>query len=149
MITVASGNNFEVSAAIASSSMSFAPEVATITGSSTTLAAWWNVRRSAITLMSSALETMPIFTATGGMSENTASICAASISGGVLVTIVTPVVFCAVSAAMAVMPNTPLASMVFRSAWMPAPPEESDPAILSTGANVVVIANSFLRFVRG
>ena len=33
-----------------------------------------------------------------------------------VVTIVTPVVFCAVSAAIAVMPNTPLASMVFKSA---------------------------------
>ena len=32
------------------------------------------------------------------------------------VTMVTPVVFCAVSAAMAVIPNTPLASMVFKSA---------------------------------
>ena len=67
-------------------------------------------------VMISALDTMPIFTATGGMSSNTASICAASISGGVLVPIVPRVVFCAVSAAIAVMPNTPLASMVFKSA---------------------------------
>ena len=116
VITVASGNSLDVSAAMASSSMSFAPDVATITGSSTTFFALCAVRRSAITVMSSALDTMPIFTATGGISSNTASICAASISGGVLVTIVTPVVFCAVSAAIAVMPNTPLASMVFKSA---------------------------------
>ena len=96
--------------------MSLAPEVATITGSSTTFVALWKVSRSAITSISSTLETMPIFTASGGMSSNTASICAASMSGGVFVTMRTPVVFCAVSAAMAVMPNTPLASMVFRSA---------------------------------
>ena len=87
---------------------------------------------------------MPIFTATGGISSNTASICAASISTGVFVTIVTPVVFCAVSAAMAVMPNTPLASMVFKSAWIPAPPEESDPAMLNTGGNVLVMNDSLL-----
>ena len=81
--------------------------------------------------MSSTLDTMPIFTATGGISSNTASICAASISGGVFVTMVTPVVFCAVSAAMAV---------------MPAPPEESDPAMLNTGAKVLVMNDSLLAF---
>src|SRR5687768_18583431 len=32
---------------------------------------------------------------------------------------------------MAVIPNTPSAWNVFRSAWMPAPPPESDPAIES------------------
>ena len=57
---------------------------------------------------------------------------------------VTPVVFCAVSAAMAVIPNTPLASMVFKSAWIPAPPEESDPAMLNTGGNVLVMNDSLL-----
>ena len=71
----------EVSAAIASPSISFAPDVATITGSSTIFVASCAIRRSAITLMSSTLDTMPIFTATGGISSNTASICAASISG--------------------------------------------------------------------
>src|SRR5205085_6655507 len=41
----------------------------------------------------------------------------------------TPVVFCAVSAVMAVMPKQPSAEKVLRSAWMPAPPPESDPAM--------------------
>ena len=44
----------------------------------------------------------------------------------------TPIVFCAVTAQMQLMPYAPRAAKVFRSAWMPAPPEESDPAIVST-----------------
>src|SRR5699024_2356749 len=43
----------------------------------------------------------------------------------------TPVVFCAVRAVMAVMAYTPLAIMVLISAWMPAPPLESLPAMES------------------
>ena len=39
-------------------------------------------------------------------------------------------VFCAVMAVMAVMPYTPSADIVFRSACMPAPPEESEPAMV-------------------
>ena len=39
--------------------------------------------------------------------------------------------FCTVIAVMAVMPYTPSALNVLRSAWMPAPPPESDPAIVS------------------
>src|SRR5215467_6279014 len=35
------------------------------------------------------------------------------------------------------MPWTPSASMVFRSAWMPAPPPESEPAIASTRGGVL------------
>ena len=59
---------------------------------------------------------MPILTAAGGMSVYTASICAATMSGVIFCTPVTPIVFCAVIAVIALMPNTPLASMVFRSA---------------------------------
>ena len=47
-------------------------------------------------------------------------------------TAVTPTVFCAVSAVIAVMPCTPQAANALRSAWMPAPPPESEPAIDST-----------------
>src|SRR5438046_7615814 len=50
----------------------------------------------------------------------------------------TPLVFCAVRAVMAEAPYTPSAANVFRSAWMPAPPEESEPAMVS--AIGVVIA---------
>ena len=39
-------------------------------------------------------------------------------------------VFCAVSAVMALVPKTPSAAKVLRSAWMPAPPPESEPAMV-------------------
>ena len=51
------------------------------------------------------------------------------ISGGTGVTISTPTVFCAVSAVIAVIPCTPQRANAFRSAWIPAPPPESEPAI--------------------
>ena len=45
---------------------------------------------------------------------------------------VTPTVLCAVSAVIAVIPCTPQRANAFRSAWIPAPPPESEPAIDST-----------------
>src|SRR6478752_5221599 len=45
---------------------------------------------------------------------------------------VTPTVLCAVSAVIAVIPCTPQRANAFRSAWIPAPPPESEPAIEST-----------------
>ena len=50
--------------------------------------------------------------------------------GGDSWTAVTPIVFWAVMAVRADVPNTPSAEKVFRSAWMPAPPPESEPAIV-------------------
>ena len=44
----------------------------------------------------------------------------------------TPTVFCAVIAVIAVIPCTPQRAKAFRSAWMPAPPPESEPAIERT-----------------
>src|SRR5438552_3407215 len=43
----------------------------------------------------------------------------------------TPSVFCAVRAVMALVPYTPSAANVFKSACTPAPPPESDPAMVS------------------
>ena len=74
---------------------------------------------------------MPIFVASAPKSETTASICAATRSGGIGSTAATPSVFCAVTAVIAVRPKTPCAANVFRSAWIPAPPPESLPAIVS------------------
>ena len=51
-------------------------------------------------------------------------------SGGTSWTAVTAVVFCAVSATIALMPWQPRRANAFRSAWMPAPPPESEPAIV-------------------
>ncbi len=44
-------------------------------------------------------------------------------------------VFCAVSAVIAVIPWTPQRANAFRSAWIPAPPPESEPAIESTAGD--------------
>ena len=43
----------------------------------------------------------------------------------------TPRVFWAVTAVSADVPYTPSAAKVFRSAWIPAPPPESEPAIVN------------------
>src|ERR671919_958938 len=53
-----------------------------------------------------------------------------TMSGGVSCTAVTPVVFWAVSATIALIPWHPAAAKAFRSAWIPAPPPESEPAIV-------------------
>ena len=74
---------------------------------------------------------MPTFTASGRMSEKTASICSPKNSGVTSMIEVTPRVFCAVRAVMALVPNTPFACIVLRSACTPAPPLESEPAIVS------------------
>ena len=66
------------------------------------------------------------------MSSATALTWATMMSGGIAWTAVTPTVFWAVIAVIAVMPWTPQAANAFRSAWMPAPPPESLPAIEST-----------------
>ena len=44
----------------------------------------------------------------------------------------TATVFCAVIAVIALMPWQPAFANAFRSAWMPAPPPESEPAIVSS-----------------
>src|SRR5205814_4032252 len=49
----------------------------------------------------------------------------------------TPLVFCAVRAVMTEAPYTPNAANVLRSAWMPAPPEESEPAMVSAMGIVI------------
>ena len=63
------------------------------------------------------------------MSPATARTWATIISRGTGVTISTPTVFWAVSAVIAVIPCTPQRANAFRSAWIPAPPPESEPAI--------------------
>ena len=58
-------------------------------------------------------------------------------AGGTGWTPVTPTVFCAVSAVIAVMPWTPQRANAFRSAWIPAPPPESEPAIERTAGTAL------------
>ena len=73
---------------------------------------------------------MPVLTASAPMSVTIASICDRISEVGSSRTSVTPPVFCAVIAVMAEVPYTPMAAKVFRSACIPAPPPESDPAIV-------------------
>ena len=76
------------------------------------------------------------------MSVKMASISCARNSGAASKMPVTPVVFWAVSAVMALMAYTPFAVMVLISAWMPAPPLESLPAIVNA---VFMVTTSFAK----
>ena len=80
--------------------MSRSPEVATITGSSTTLVCRQRARPAATASITAGWDSMPIFTALTSRSENTASICAVTKSAGTSWIAATPFVFWAVSAAM-------------------------------------------------
>ena len=75
---------------------------------------------------------MPILMTSAPMSPITTSICWRMKSGGTGITPCTPRVFCAVSAVIAVAAKAPSAVTVLMSAWMPAPPPESEPAMTST-----------------
>src|SRR4051812_43035161 len=129
--TWATRSNSDVIAATASMSSNRSPPLATMTGSTTTCGK--SSPRIAATTASTiaAFASMPIFTASVPRSPITASICAVTRSAGKACHATTPRVFCAVMAVIALVPNTPCAANVFRSAWMPAPPPESLPAIVS------------------
>ena len=113
------------------SSSARARRVATITGS-TTSGTGCSARKPATASITAREKSIPVFAASTPMSEKTASSCATTNSGGTSWTAVTPTVFCAVSATIADIPWAPAAAKAFRSAWMPAPPPLSEPAIVST-----------------
>ncbi len=75
---------------------------------------------------------MPVLMASTPMSSTTARNWAATKSRGTACTPATPRVFWAVSAVITVMAWPPRAATALISAWMPAPPPESDPAMMST-----------------
>ena len=106
------------------------PDSATITGSSTTGVPAGSSSRAWATASVARLDpTIPIFTASTPRSCATTRTCSRMNSGGTGWTPVTARVFCAVSAVSAVVPCTPAWANALRSAWMPAPPPESEPAI--------------------
>ena len=119
-------------AAIVASSASTSPLVATITGSNTIGTPASASSRSATAFAVSADPIMPIFTASTPISPTTESICAITISVGTGCTACTPSVFCAVIAVIAVIAWPPSIVTVLISAWMPAPPPESEPAMIRT-----------------
>ena len=71
---------------------------------------------SATARMISVVASIPVLPASSPMSVATASICAATVSGGTVCTPVTPTVFCTVTAVTATQPCTPHAGNVRRSA---------------------------------
>ena len=73
---------------------------------------------------------IPVLRASGRRSSTTAWICASTTSRGMAWTAVTPWVFWAVTAVMTLVPKTRWAWNVLRSAWMPAPPPLSLPAMV-------------------
>ena len=127
----ASGNRYSFKVLTASSLISLAPLVATITGSTTIFFASYSFSLSAIFMIRPEDETIPIFTASGKISVKILSSSSPKNSSVASIIAVTPVVFWAVRAVMALMAYTPLAIIVLISAWMPAPPLESLPAIVN------------------
>ena len=83
---------------------------------------------------------MPVLTARTSKSSSTARHWASTMSDSVVATEKTPSVFWAVKAVIAVVPCTPKAAKVRRSAWIPAPPPESEPAMLRTVSFAVALA---------
>ena len=102
----------------------------------------------AIARMISVVASIPVLTASSPMSVATASIWAATVSGGTVCTPVTPTVFCTVTAVTATQPCTPHAANARRSAATPAPPPESVPAIVMTRGGVVPTVRSPIRRLR-
>src|SRR2546428_305924 len=85
---------------------------------------------------------IPDFTAAGGRSSASASSWRVTSATGTGSQLLTPTVFCAVTAVTTLVPNTPNWWNVFRSAWSPAPPPESEPAIVRaifTGAGLLTL----------
>src|SRR4030095_9134968 len=108
-----------------------------MTGSTTIGARSPAPSRSATAPMIGAVDSIPILIASAPKSLRTASSWRATNSGGRLWTPVTPTEFCAVTAVSTDMPNVRNAENVSRSAWIPAPPPESDPAIVSALATPI------------
>src|SRR5712675_507726 len=127
------GSSVSRSAASASLSNRRWPPLAIITGSTTsgTPGAWF-FSEDATVAITSALCSMPVLSASAPMSLSTTSICWAMKAGSIATTPCTPSVFCAVKAVIAVAAKAPMAVTALMSAWMPAPPPESEPATIKT-----------------
>src|SRR5438093_5976077 len=139
--TYASGRISRVRASRASACNSGSPDFAIITGSTTIFPGAWARSLSATLPMIADVDSMPIFTASAPKSDSTASICRATKSGGRFRTPCTPREFWAVMAVRTDIPNTENAENVLRSAWMPAPPPESDPAMVSAFGTAIDLSS--------
>ena len=134
MITSASGIRSSTRALSAEGFRRFDPDVALATGSTTRDGMLASRRALAASRIIAAENSMPVFAETTGKAEHTASICLPTNPFGVGAIPVTPSGFWAVRQVIALVPKTPRAENVLRSAWIPAPPPLSDPAIvMATG----------------
>ena len=134
--TVAIGSSSSRSTFTASSASSVSPCFDTNTGSTTSLRTPRSRSAVATVETSSAEASIPVLAASTPMSVATAAIWRRTRSALSSSKASTPRVFCAVTATIAVVPQTPCASKVFRSAATPAPPPESDPAIDRTAGGL-------------
>ena len=78
------------------------------------------------------------------MSPKTASSCARTNAGGSSWIAVTPTCSAPSARRARTLPYTPAAANAFRSAWMPAPPPESDVAIVSARGNHIALPSPVL-----
>src|SRR5712692_1244735 len=101
------------------------------TGSTTRLEMPESKTASATASMIAVEDSIPVLAASTPMSCTTARICAPTTRAGTSATPDTPRVFWTVTEVMALIPHTPRTAKVLRSAWIPAPPPESEPAMLS------------------
>src|SRR5918996_5362501 len=108
---------------------------------STTSGTGLDARKSATVSMIARENSIPVLAASTPMSSKRASSCARMKSGGTSWTAVTARVFWAVSATIAVVPWQPAAANAFRSAWIPAPPPESEVAIVRQRGTATSTAN--------
>src|SRR5580698_5474907 len=133
--TVASGSKCAFTASRVPADSRLSPCFETATGSTTTGAGTPASLADTVSTIA-ADASIPVLTACTGMSPRTESSWARTESAGTSQYPWTPTEFCAVTAQTTLIPCTPRASIVFRSAWMPAPPAESEPAIASTHGGV-------------
>jgi hypothetical protein len=117
------------SAASASAVSSRSPLVATITGSTTSTGTGWARRYPVTVRVISAVPSMPIFTPSTVTSSNTASSCSVRKATSGVWMLRTPWVFWATRAVTTVIAKPPASETALMSAWMPAPPVGSVPAM--------------------
>jgi hypothetical protein len=146
VIRSARGSSSAMIVATASSVSSGSPLVATITGSTTSGTRRCRARPATTASTVALSPSMPVLAAPTVRSDSTLSIWLPINAGGATCTPCTPCVFCAVSAVITDAPYTSSAAKVFRSAWIPAPPELSEPAIVSAmGAPILSCPSSGSR----
>ena len=131
MTSVASGRSRTRSTSTASAASSACPCLLTNTGSTTRVPIPVSATASATASTIEAFASIPVFAASTPMSMATARIWSPTSPAETASYPLTPIVFCTVTAVIAVIPKTPSALKVLRSAWIPAPPPESLPAIVS------------------